>query len=225
MKKELSIFIDESGSDDLKCKYYLVALIFHDQGHCVDESIEKYERSLAAAGLPNIPFHAEPLVNGHDAYKALSLETRSRLLTSFRVFFRHLPIFYSLLAFKAAEFNSPNDLAVTMRRALVNLLFDNLELLQSYDVVKVYYDDGQASISWAVKRAIEYVLSKDAIAFRPAIASEYRLSQAADYVCALESVAIRFAEHRTSATDEKFFGGWTKFKKGPYKELRRKLLR
>lgn len=222
MTRELSIFIDESGSDDLKCKHYLVALILHDQSDQIDESIGRYEGSLASAGLPNIPFHAEPLLNGHDAYKGLSLESRSRLLTSFRVFFRHLPIRYVLFSFRASEFNSPDELATAMRKALIEFLFDNLGYLQSYDVVKIYYDGGQASISWAVKRAVEYALSKEAIAYRPAVASEYRLSQAADYVCALEAAAIRYAERRASATDEKFFGGWGRFKKGPYKELRKK---
>ena len=32
-----------------------------------------------------------------------------------------------------------------MRRDLVNFLFDNLETFQSYDAVKVYYDNGQKS--------------------------------------------------------------------------------
>lgn len=111
MTRELSIFIDESGSDDLKCKHYLVALVLHDQADKIDESIGRYEGALASAGLPNIPFHAEPLLNGHDAYRGLSLESRSRLLTSFRVFFRHLPIRYVLFSFRASEFNSPDELA------------------------------------------------------------------------------------------------------------------
>ena len=68
------------------------------------------------------------------------------LLTSFRVFFRHLPIRYVFL-FRASEFNSPDELATAIRKALIEFLFDNLGYLQSYDVVKIYYDGGQASIS------------------------------------------------------------------------------
>ena len=30
-----------------------------------------------------------------------------------------------------------------MKRDMVNLIFDNLEYLQRFDKVKVYYDDGQ----------------------------------------------------------------------------------
>lgn len=224
MTKELSIFIDESGSDNLRDKHYLIALVLHDQDDSIDESINRYERALLEKGLPDIPFHAEPLMNGHASYKDLSLEVRSRLLTSFRVFFRHLPIRYALLAFKTRHYKDVDEVSVAMRKALVSLLFDHIETLQAYDVVKIYYDGGQASINWAVKTAVHYVLAKEAIAYRSAVASEYRLSQAADYICCLESAAIRYEEHRSSATDEKIFGAWNRFKKGPLKELRAKLL-
>lgn len=42
--RELSIFIDESGSDDLRERYYLVAFVFHEQDIPIAEGIEKYER-------------------------------------------------------------------------------------------------------------------------------------------------------------------------------------
>ena len=39
--RELSIFIDESGSDDLRERYYLVAFVFHEQNIPIAEGIEK----------------------------------------------------------------------------------------------------------------------------------------------------------------------------------------
>ena len=93
-----------------------------------------------------------------------------------------------------------------MRRDIVNFLFDNLAQLQAYDAVKVYYDNGQHSIAESLHRAIEYALSKDAVIYRSAQPSEYRLSQAADYICTRTSPCIKYAEHAATATDEKFFG-------------------
>lgn len=101
-----------------------------------------------------------------------------------------------------------------MRRDIVNFLFDNLAELQAYDAVKVYYDNGQHSIAESLHLAIEYALSKDAVVYRSAQPSEYRLSQAADYICTMELTAIKYAEHAATATDEKFFGKWSDFKKG-----------
>ena len=53
--RELSVFIDESGSDGLKDKYYLVTLVLHEQSDDISEGIRLYEQSLSEKGLPDIP--------------------------------------------------------------------------------------------------------------------------------------------------------------------------
>lgn len=222
--RELSIFVDESGSDGLSDRHYLLTVVMHNQSDSIATSIESYEGALRAKGLPNIPFHASPLMNGKDLYSGLDLGTRKMLLSSFRVFFRHMPVKYHTFAYSTRQFVSLEKLAGTMRRDIVNFLFDNLVELQAYDVIKVYYDNGQHSIAESLHRAIEYALSKDAVVYRSAQPSEYRLSQAADYICTMELTAIKYAEHAATATDEKFFGKWSDFKKGILKETRKKLV-
>ena len=222
--RELSIFVDESGSDGLSDRHYLLTVVMHDQSESIADSIAAYEGALRAKGLPDIPFHASPLMNGKDQYSGLDLRTRKMLLGSFRVFFRHMPVRYHTFAYATKQFASLDKLAGTMRRDLVNFLFDNLAELQSYDMVKVYYDNGQHSIAESLHRAVEYALSKDAVVYRSAQPSEYRVSQAADYICTMELTAIKYAEHTATATDEKFFGKWSDFKKGIFKETRKKFL-
>ena len=58
----------------------------HDQADGIAGSIEAFEGALRAKGLPDIPFHASPLMNGKDQYSGLNLGTRKMLLGSFRVF-------------------------------------------------------------------------------------------------------------------------------------------
>ena len=48
-----------------KARYYLLTLVFHDQADSIAEAVKGYEVKLARADLPNIPFHSEPLMNGH----------------------------------------------------------------------------------------------------------------------------------------------------------------
>ncbi len=84
--RELSIFVDESGSDGLSDRYYLLTIVMHDQSDDIAASIESYERALRSKGLPDIPFHASPLMNGKDSYSSLELGTRKMLLSTFRVF-------------------------------------------------------------------------------------------------------------------------------------------
>ena len=58
--------------------------------------------------------------------------------------------------------------------------------------------------------------------YRSASPSDYRLSQIADYICTMEFTALKYADKAATATDEKFFGSWTQFKKGILKEIRAK---
>ena len=163
-------------------------------------------------------------MNSKDMYSGLDLGTRKALLGSSRVFFRHTPVRHHTFAYATKQFTSLERLAGTMRRDLVNFPFDNLAELRDYDAVKVYYDNGQRSIAESPHLAIEYALSRDTVVYRSAQPSEYRLSQVADYICTMELTAIKFAEHATAATDEKFFGKWSDFKKGILKETRKKLV-
>ena len=101
-------------------------------------------------------------------------------------------------------------------------LFDNLEYFQGFDDVKIYYDNGQRTIAHALHRAMDFALAKNAVVYRAAVPENYRLSQAADYICTMELVALRYRDGEPSATDEKFFGSWSQFKKGILREMRAK---
>ena len=155
--RELSIFIDESGSDGLDGSYYLLALVLHEQGDSLERAIAQYEQSLRDKGLPNAPLHTTPLLYHKKGYEGMDEETRKRLLSSFRVFSRHLPIRHACLALNTKGFTSPDDVTVGMRRALVDFMFDHLEYLQGFDDIKVCYDDGQHSIARTIHGAVEYV--------------------------------------------------------------------
>lgn len=50
------------------------------------------------------------------------------------------------------------------------------------------------------------------------------MNQVADYLCTMELTALKYGDRTSTATDEKFFGSWNLFKKGSYKEMRRKAL-
>lgn len=224
MALELSIFCDESGSDGLDGKYYLLTLVLHNQDDSIKESIDHYEQSLKDKNLPNLTFHASPLIYGKKDYKGKTPEIRKKLLSAFRVFFRHLPINYWCLALPTKEYPSQVLIANEMRRRLVAFLFDNLEWLQTFDAIKIYYDNGQQGIAQALHKAVDYALSKNAIVYKPATPQQYRLAQAADFICTVELTALKYAEHCSTPTDEKFFGSWSMFKKGVLKEVRSKKL-
>ena len=222
--RELSIFIDESGSDNLLDYYYILTIVLHDQSNNLDYSIKLYENSLEQKHLPNIPFHASPLMNKKDNYKCLDMSIRKKLLQSFRIFFRHVDICYHTFVYTNRKYESTSQLSAAMRKDLINFLFDNMEYMQQYEKIKIYYDNGQQSIVNAIHKAMEYSLSKNATIYRYAKQSQYRLAQIADYICMVELTKLKYENKHITKTDEKFFGSWSDFKKGILKETRHKAI-
>lgn len=108
--------------------------------------------------------------------------------------------------------------------AFANLLFSHLQLFQSFDDVKVYYDDGQDIARQALDQSIGFVLSKGVIERRKTSMVDYRLEQAADYLCTIELAAIKFAAKENGETYNKFFGDIGAFKKNWLKQARRKAI-
>lgn len=221
---ELSIFVDESGDKSTRTRYFILTLVLHDQREGIANDISIYEQSLTAADIPNIPFHSEPLLNGHGAYEDLSLEQRKKLLTSFASLVRFLPLKYKTFVYQRSHFDSTDKLAARMRRDISLLFFDNLEFFQSFEHVKLYYDNGQEIVKRALYDSVEFALSKQAIEKKRTTMTEYRLAQVADYLCTIELAAVKYAAKENGGTYDKFFGGIGTFKKNWLKQARRKLL-
>lgn len=224
MSKELSVFADESGDRGGIARYYLLTLVFHDQADDIAPEIASYQNALSNAGLPDVAFHSEPLLNGHKGYEGMTVSQRKKLLAAFASFVRHLPVSYKTFAYKRREVESPEKLSARMRRDISNFMFDNLDYLQSFNEVKVYYDDGQDVVSNALRDSLSFVLSKGTVERRRTTMVDYRLEQVADYLCTIELAAIKYAAHEDGGTYDRFFGRSQDFKKNWLKQTRRKAL-
>lgn len=221
---EISIFVDESGGQGGHSKYYALTLVFHDQACGIDEYLAKHRQGLIDRGLADLPFHAGPILNGHDDYEGMDFKTRKSYFNLFFIDVQHLPITYQTFIYKRSELGGKEAFVARMRRDITNLLFDNLSYFQSFDRVKIYYDDGQEIVAKALHAAVEYVLSKQGVLYRTVKASEYMLAQAADMLCALELTAHKFQNKEATRTDEKMFGSASSFKNNYLKAIKRKRL-
>lgn len=219
--RECSIFVDESGEPGSQSKYYALTLVFHNQDGEIIQSFNKYEQYLAESKLPNIPMHTQPLLNGNGEYQSLPVSFRQRLLTAFFFMTKQLPIKYVTFLYKKSEFNSLNKLEYRIRRDIVVVLLDHAEYLHSFDEVKIYYDGGQAIVSKALRAAVEYSLSHNAVIYRSAIPPNYRLAQVADFICTIELTAHKYQLHEETITDERFFKDSRSFRKNYLKHIRR----
>ena len=220
--RELSVFADESGNLGHDSRYYILSLVFHDQSHALGPLLLSYERVLRERRLPDVPFHFVPLLRQHEAYGNLDVSRRKRLLMAFSTFAWHVPFSYRTFAYRKDRFDSTEGLAASMRRDLLGFLFDNLETLQSFDGVKIYYDDGQHIVTQTLRRAFAYALASDALVYRDARPEHYRLAQIADFACGIEHEALKYENHEEGKSDRLFFGTWRDFNKTFLRKLRKK---
>lgn len=220
--RELSIFVDESGDKSKHTRYFLLTVVIHDQGESIVEKVLSYESALATADLPNIPFHSEPLLNGHGDYADLTIKQRKRLLYSFGIFVQRLPIRYKTFVYRQSEFENPTKLFDRLKRDISELMIDNLQFFQAFDHVKIYYDNGQELVKQALYDAMYRCLSKQAVIRKRTTMTEYRLAQVADYLCTIELAAAKYAVGENGGTYDKFFGSIGSFKKNWFKQARRK---
>lgn len=221
--REVSIFCDESGSDGGHSAYRLVTLVFHDQDEALDEAISRYERALALKELEGIAFHCSPCMYGTKAYKGIDIEVRKQMFARFEIFAKTLPVTYRTFAYRRSEVDDSDVFSQRLQRDIESFLDEHLEHFQSYDRVKIYYDDAQRAVSSALHAAIEVKLSKQAVLYREAHPGDYHLFQMADYVCTMELAAIKYGNGTATETDRRFLGDTERlFKKNRLKSVRKK---
>lgn len=144
--RELSVFIDESGDIGTGSEYYLLTLVFHNQSDDIDSWLSSYEQACTASNLPKDTFHFTPVLRGHAPFDSMGYSTRKRLLSRFRYFVERLPFKYVCLSYEKRRFSNTADLQAKMQRDIERLIRDNLVFFQEFDVVKVYYDNGQSIV-------------------------------------------------------------------------------
>lgn len=182
----------------------------------------RYEQALSRAGLPNIPFRSEPLLNGHGTYEGLEPSRRKRLLGSFNVLVQCLPMSYAAFFYRRSEYPNPEGLSRRMERDIETFMSDSLDFFQTFDDMKVCYDGGQSIVERALYGAAGGILSRNVVVRRKTAMSVYRLEQVADYLCTIELAAVKYAVHEDGETYSKFFGGVGAFKRNWLKQARRK---
>lgn len=195
--KELSIFIDESGDFgeyDFHSPYYIIAMVMHDQTYDMTGELDKLEKKLQYIGYPNHCVHAGPIIRQEQEYRFETIEII------------------------VDEVEAAGKLA----KQLSGFLRDNMSFFSSYDVVKIYYDNGQIELNKILSSVFNVLF--DHVEFRKVIPSDYRLFQVADLICTLQLLELKCENHNLSNSEKRFFENEQILKKNYIKPLKKKIL-
>ena len=221
--KELSIFVDESG--DLgdyaeHSSYYIISLIMHDQKNDIDTDIEKLEQRLSEIGFPNHCLHAGPIIRNENPYRKESLESRQKLLKAFMSFIRKIDISCKTVFIEKKHIETAIEATGRLAKLLSTFIRENYAFFQSFDIVKIYYDNGQIEVTKLLSSV--FVSLFENVEFKRVFPSDYRLFQVADLVCSLRLLEFKTEYHELSQAEQIFFENERNIKKNYLKRLKDK---
>lgn len=224
--REISVFVDESGSfdpDRQSSRYYMICMVFHNQDIDISHEINALEDSLVSIGLDrNHCIHAGPLIRRECEYAATSREERRGIFRRMFLFMHNADISYTCFKVDKNFIGSKQGLHDPLLQQIVQFLIDHAAEFNTFDTLKVYYDNGQEDLTALRKEAFAIFASRTE--FIPEVEpSKYRLFQVADLACTLELARAKLSEPEGLSESEKvFFGGTKNFKKNYLKLLDRK---
>lgn len=97
MRKELSVFIDESGDFgeyDPKAPYYIIGVVLHNQAVDISSPLKYLEVGLKEAGFTRNCVHIGPLIRREQEYTHLTVEVRKHILYKMMGFARKADFSY-----------------------------------------------------------------------------------------------------------------------------------
>ena len=224
--KEISVFVDESGSfapDEESSRFYLICLVLHDQDADISAWVKNLEDYLESSGLgAQHCIHVGPLIRREGEYANMLREERQAIFRKMMAFIRKADISYRCFAFDKPFGQGDTAVHDRLLQDINRFLIEHADMFNSYDRLKVYYDNGQAQVKGILEEAFSMFSAKTE--FVPEVKPEhYRLFQAADLLCSVELVCAKMNEGAgLSRSEDKFFGSEREFKRDVLKKLRQK---
>lgn len=225
-KKELSIFVDESGDFgeyDFHSPFYILSLVLHDQDIDINEQLRHLEDKLTFLGWPNHCIHAGPIVRQEEDYKEFGYKERQKILMTLMSFIRHVDIKYTSLYVEKKHIDDPVIAVGKLSKQLSSIIKSHMDMFTNYDVIKVYYDNGQTEITKMLSSVFNIMLEN--VEFRKVYPSNYRLFQVADLVCTLTLTELKMNNKILSKSERNFFNDERTLKKNYLKPLLDKKLK
>ncbi|MFT8788200.1 MAG: hypothetical protein ABF806_06545 [Bifidobacterium psychraerophilum] len=235
-KKELSIFIDESGEISAPCSrdsivdaFYIVSLVMHPQHIDLSAPIDKINTRLNNLRERDVndrhAVHSYNLIRGDKPYRAMGIKQRRKMfnyIVDFAVSCSQIGVSAKRIIIDRRLYldsDAPETglqcvseeqitfLKYQIRIELLSLLTTNLSDLKKYDVIKIYYDNGQTWLGQIIHEVMDRQIPQEDVIFKEGVAPEdFKLFQVADLLCTISVLQQKLKFEKLSNNDVSFFG-------------------
>lgn len=178
------------------------------------------ENEFRNIGWENHCVHAGPVIRSEEEYRGFDLADRQRILRKMMTFIRHLDIRFKSIYIEKKHIEDSVEATGRLSKKLAAFIRENLEFFCGYDVVKIYYDNGQVEVTRILSSVFNALLEN--VEFRKVMPADYRLFQVADIICTLKLVELKMKNHILSKSELYFFKDERTLKKNYIKPLAKK---
>ena len=150
----------------------------------------------------------------------MGLENRRKVLARMTAFVRNADIRYSAIWIDKKHQGDNVSISQGLAKQMKSVIKAHYDEFLSYDVVKVYYDNGQSQVSVLISSVFTVLLDK--VEIRKVFPSDYRLFQAADLIATLKLLHLQIENGKATRSEKVFFGSDRNLEKDYLKGIQKK---
>ena len=118
-------------------------------------------------------------------------------------FLRNQDIKIKTVYIEKKHINDNVEAASKLSKQIASFIKANYDFFLGYNLVKVYYDNGQVELNKILSSVFNALL--DNVEFRKVLPKDYTLFQVADMACTLELAELKMKNHTLSKSELFFF--------------------
>lgn len=221
--KEISIFIDESGDFgeySFHSPYYIITMVFHNQEAAIQENIRHLNIELSHLGLENLCIHTGPIIRKEEIYKEMDVIERRRIFNKMMAFIRSINVQYKCFYIEKKHIEDSVEATGKLSKQISQFIRNHYNEFLSFDVVKIYYDNGQIQVSRLLSSVFNALLQNPI--FKKVMPNNYKLFQVADFICTMKLISLKIESNNISHSEMTFFGNLRDLKQNYLKALKKK---
>ena len=221
-KKQLDIFIDESGDFSQFSKenpIYSVAFVMVNKEDDNNSPINKFNNYLISLFGGNHFVHVGNLVRAEKPYEEMAREERWRLFYTLFLLAMHAK--YSVLSPTIVKSESSDKTILDITKSIIKMINDNLHTFEKYYLV-IHYDFGQGPLAGIISSSFLSAFPDCEIVKTPQ--SQNPFMQIADLFAYIELLKYKVNKGYLTRSETLFFGGMRSLKHNYLKPLNEKCL-
>ena len=194
----------------------IILLAWHD----ISSQIGSLNETLKYTKLSRDFIHVGPLIRKEAEYARLTVEERLQILRRLLKFASKTEFLYKTFHIEKKHVGDDYEMIAKLARQLSDFIKQHYPYFLAFDIVKIYYDNGQAGVMKIIISVFTTLFEKTE--YKKSLQKDYKLLQVADLVCTVKLVELKMADGTLSRSERRVLGSDRDISKNLLKPLKRK---